>query len=187
YATVGALDPAKLPAVRAQVWELISAAQLHHDLHVDAAPAAGEFDSFVLHVDGYLCEIKDALIRDGLHVLGSAPAGEQRAATVQAVLRATQVWGGRSALPGLRAALASHFGLNERALLADPGQLADVRGDLPGLAGLRGRPPWNPPMASGQCWPGGATPRSPPPVPASPAPPSPGRGLAGPGVTGADL
>jgi cobaltochelatase CobN len=134
YAAVSALDPAKLPAVRAQVWELISAAQLHHDLHVDAVPAAEEFDNFVLHVDGYLCEIKDAVIRDGLHILGSAPAGEQRTATVQAVLRATQVWGGRSALPGLRAALASHFGLNERALLADPGQRAEVRGDLHGLA-----------------------------------------------------
>jgi cobaltochelatase CobN len=134
YATVSALDPAKLPAVRAQVWELIAAAQLHHDLGLDAAPAAEEFDNFVLHVDGYLCEIKDALIRDGLHVLGSAPAGEQRTATVQAVLRATQVWGGRSALPGLRAALAAHYGQNERALLADPGQPAVVRGDLPGLA-----------------------------------------------------
>ena len=134
YATVSALDPAKLPAVRAQVWELISAAQLHHDLHLDAAPAAEEFDNFVLHVDGYLCEIKDALIRDGLHVLGSAPAGEQRAATVQAVLRATQIWGGRSALPGLRAALAGHFMLNETALLADPAQPVAIRGDLPGLA-----------------------------------------------------
>ncbi len=134
YATVSALDPAKLPAVRAQVWELISAAQLHHDLHVDAAPAAEEFDNFVLHVDGYLCEIKDALIRDGLHVLGSAPAGDQRAATVQAVLRATQIWGGRSALPGLRAALAGHFMLNETALLADPGQPVSVPGDVPGLA-----------------------------------------------------
>ncbi len=134
YATVNALDPAKLPAVRAQVWELISAAQLHHDLHVDVAPAAEEFDNFVLHVDGYLCEIKDALIRDGLHVLGRAPAGEQRAATVQAVLRASQVWGGRSALPGLRAALASYFGMNERSLLADPARPVDIRGDLPGLS-----------------------------------------------------
>jgi cobaltochelatase CobN len=134
YATVSALDPAKLPAVRAQVWELISAAQLHHDLHVDSVPAAEEFDNFVLHVDGYLCEIKDAVIRDGLHVLGSAPAGEQRAATVQAVLRATQIWGGRSALPGLRAALAAHFMLNEKTLLADPGQRAVLPGGLPGLA-----------------------------------------------------
>jgi cobaltochelatase CobN len=134
YATVSALDPAKLPAVRAQVWELISAAQLHHDLHVDAAPGAEEFDNFVLHVDGYLCEIKDAVIRDGLHVLGSAPAGDQRAGTVQAVLRATQIWGGRSALPGLRAALAGHFMLNETALLADPGRPVSVPGDVPGLA-----------------------------------------------------
>ena len=126
YATVSALDPAKLPAVRAQVWELITAAQLHQDLHLDAAPAAGEFDKFVLHVDGYLCEIKDAVIRDGLHVLGCAPAGEQRVTTVQAVLRATQVWGGHSALPGLRAALAAHFELNERSLLADPAQLVSV-------------------------------------------------------------
>jgi cobaltochelatase CobN len=138
YATVSALDPAKLPAVRAQVWELITAAQLQHDLGLRAAPGAAEFDDFVLHVDGYLCEIKDAVIRDGLHVLGSAPAGEQRTATVQAVLRATQVWGGRSALPGLRAALAAHFGLNEKALLADPGQPAAVRGDLPGVAGEGG-------------------------------------------------
>jgi len=134
YATVSALDPAKLPAVRAQVWELIQAAQLHHDLGLGAAPAAAEFDDFVLHVDGYLCEIKDAVIRDGLHILGAAPAGEQRTATVQAVLRATQVWGGRQALPGLRAALAAFFGLDEKALLASPGQPVEVRGDLPGLA-----------------------------------------------------
>ncbi len=134
YAMVSALDPAKLPAVRAQVWELINAAQLHHDLHVDAVPAAEEFDNFVLHVDGYLCEIKDAVIRDGLHVLGSAPAGEQRVSTVQAVLRATQVWGGRNALPGLRAALASHFGLNERSLLADPAQPVTVPAALAKVA-----------------------------------------------------
>src|SRR5262249_57763206 len=92
------------------------------------------------HVDGYLCEIKDAVIRDGLHVLGSAPAGEQRAGTVQAVLRATQVWGGRSALPGLRAALASHFWLNERSLLADPGPPGTLPRDLPMTAGPGGAP-----------------------------------------------
>ncbi|HWC82177.1 MAG TPA: cobaltochelatase subunit CobN, partial [Pseudonocardiaceae bacterium] len=112
YATVSALDPAKLPAVRSQIWELIRAAELHHDLELAEAPGAAEFDSFVLHVDGYLCEVKDALIRDGLHILGRAPDGEQRVATVLAVLRAAQVWGGRTAaLPGLRSALAAWAGL----------------------------------------------------------------------------
>jgi cobaltochelatase CobN len=140
YATVNALDPAKLPAVRAQIWTLIQSAQLHHDLHIDAQPGDEEFDDFVLHVDGYLCEVKDAVIRDGLHVLGSAPDGEQRISTVQAVLRANQVWGGRAALPGLRSALAEFFGLNEKTLLASPGQPAAVPSALAALAGGLPRP-----------------------------------------------
>jgi cobaltochelatase CobN len=140
YATVSALDPDKLPAVRARIWELVRAAELHHDLSVDAAPGAAEFDDFVLHVDGYLCEVKDAVIRDGLHVLGTAPAGQQRVDTVQAVLRAAQVWGGRGALPGLRAALAQFFGLNERDLLAEPGRPAAVPPSLPAAAGGQARP-----------------------------------------------
>ncbi len=140
YATVSALDPAKLPAVRAQIWELIRAAELHHDLHVDAQPEAGSFDDFVLHVDGYLCEVKDAVIRDGLHILGCPPQGEQQAATVLAVLRAAQVWGGRKALPGLRSALAAHFGLAEEGLLAEPGRAAAVPAALAAAAGLPGGP-----------------------------------------------
>ena len=75
YATVAALDPDKLPAVRAQIWSLVHTAQLHHDLGVPAEPGETEFDEFVLHIDGYLCEVKDAAIRDGLHILGEAPAG----------------------------------------------------------------------------------------------------------------
>jgi cobaltochelatase CobN len=106
HATVAALDPSKLPAVRAQIWTLIQAAQLHHDLHINDRPDDDAFDDFLLHVDGYLCEIKDAQIRDGLHILGQAPVGEARTNLVLAVLRARQVWGGVSgALPGLREAL----------------------------------------------------------------------------------
>ncbi|MFZ5851343.1 MAG: cobaltochelatase subunit CobN [Actinomycetota bacterium] len=135
YATVQALDPAKAPAVRAQIWTLVQAAQLHHDLHVAEQPGAAEFDDFVLHVDGYLCEIKDVQIRDGLHVLGSGPVGSARVDLVLAVLRAAQVWGGTvGALPGLRAALAGAFGLVEADLLAAPGEAVP---DGPGLAALR--------------------------------------------------
>jgi cobaltochelatase CobN len=124
YATVQALDPAKLPAVRAQIWTLVQAAQLHQDLHVAEQPGEADFDDFILHVDGYLCEIKDVQIRDGLHILGVAPDGEPRVDLVLAVLRAAQIWGGvTGALPGLRAALAESFGLNERDLLASPGEV----------------------------------------------------------------
>ena len=70
------------------------AAEMHRDLGLDERPDDEEFDDFILHVDGWLCEIKDAQIRDGLHVLGQAPAGEARVNLVLAILRAAQVWGG---------------------------------------------------------------------------------------------
>ena len=114
YAQVQAMDPAKLPAIRAQVWEVVQAAQLHHDLNIGESPTDEEFDEFVLHVDGYLCEVKDVLIRDGLHVLGQAPTGEPRIDLVLGILRAQQTWGGATgALPGLRRALGAAYGLVE--------------------------------------------------------------------------
>jgi len=109
HAAVAALDPAKLPAIRAQIWTLIQAAKLDHDLGLQDRPQAEEFDDFLLHVDGWLCEVKDAQIRDGLHVLGQAPEGVQRVGLVLAMLQARQIWaGGREGgggLPGLREAL----------------------------------------------------------------------------------
>ncbi|MFE6686133.1 cobaltochelatase subunit CobN [Streptomyces sp. NPDC057743] len=111
YAAISSMDPAKLPAIRAQIWTLIQAAKLDHDLGLEERPEDDGFDDFLLHVDGWLCEVKDAQIRDGLHVLGAAPAGEARVNLVLAILRARQIWGGTSALPGLREAL----GLDESA------------------------------------------------------------------------
>jgi len=105
HAQIAAIDPAKLPAIRAQIWTLIEAAKLDHDLGLADRPHDAEFDEFLLHVDGWLCEIKDAQIRDGLHVLGAAPTGEARVNLVLSMLRARQLWGGAVALPGLRQAL----------------------------------------------------------------------------------
>ncbi len=106
HANIAAMDPAKLPAVRAQIWTLIQAAKLDHDLGLEDRPHDAEFDEFILHVDGWLCEIKDVQIRDGLHVLGVAPEGEARVNLVLAMLQARQMWGGQvAALPGLREAL----------------------------------------------------------------------------------
>jgi len=114
YAQVQALDPTKLPTLRGQIWEVVTAAELHHDLRLSQAPSEQEFDDFVLHIDGYLCEVKDVLIRDGLHILGQAPTGEARVDLVLGILRAQQTWGGASgALPGLRRALGAAYGLVE--------------------------------------------------------------------------
>jgi cobaltochelatase CobN len=122
YYQVQTLDPSKLPVIRAQIWDLVVQAELHHDLHATAAP--DDFDDFLLHVDGYLCELKDAQIRDGLHTLGQTPVGEQRVGLLLAMLRLDN-----GAVRSLRGALADLAGLDYQALLAAPG--ARYAGSLP--------------------------------------------------------
>jgi cobaltochelatase CobN len=116
HATIAALDPAKLPAIRQQIWTLMRAAKMDHDLGLDAAPEGDSFDDMLLHVDGWLCEIKDVQIRDGLHILGEKPTGEAELDLVLAILRARQLFGGDQTVPGLRQALGlSEDGRDDRA------------------------------------------------------------------------
>jgi cobaltochelatase CobN len=105
HANVAALDPGKLPAIRQQIWTLIRAAKMDHDLGLTEQPEEDTFDDMILHVDGWLCEIKDVQIRDGLHILGQKPTGEPELNLVLAILRARQLFAGEHALPGLRQAL----------------------------------------------------------------------------------
>ena len=135
YAQVNAMDPAKAPALRGEIWTLITSAQLDHDLGLERAPEDEAFDEFVLHVDGWLCEIKDAQIRDGLHVLGEVPEGDELINLVLAILRSPQVFGGQvNGVPGLRAALgemrAEPIEAREGALRQAQGTLGQAQGTL---------------------------------------------------------
>ena len=109
------LDPAKLPLLEGQIWELVRQAELNRDMGVDERP--DDFPEFLLHIDGYLCELKDAQIRDGLHTLGQTPADEQMIGLLSSLTRLDT--GG---IPSLRRALAEALELDYPALLADPGQ-----------------------------------------------------------------
>ncbi len=105
HSNISALDPSKLPAIRQQIWTLMRAAKMDHDLGLAERPEEDVFDDMLLHVDGWLCEIKDVQIRDGLHILGRAPQGDAEIELVLAMLRARQMWGGEQSVPGLREAL----------------------------------------------------------------------------------
>jgi cobaltochelatase CobN len=114
HAQLAALDPAKLPAIRRQVWDLLVEAEIHRDLALEARYGPGgppgdasSFDDLVLEVDGYLCELKDAQIRGGLHVLGRPPEGE---ALVDLVLALTRLKQG--SVPSLRAGVAAALGID---------------------------------------------------------------------------
>ncbi|HUH08336.1 MAG TPA: cobaltochelatase subunit CobN [Egibacteraceae bacterium] len=121
YYQVSTLDPAKVTALRGEIWQLLRSAELTRDLALAGEEPPEDFDDMVVHVDGYLCEIKDLQIRGGLHILGDAPDGENRIGLILAILRLAQ-----AGLPGLRAAVAEEFGLVEADLLASPGALAEV-------------------------------------------------------------
>ena len=97
HARVASLDPSKLASIRSKVWDLLVSAEMHRDLGVKERPDGDAFDDLVLQVDGYLCELKDAQIRGGLHVLGRPPEGE---AELDLVLALTRLPQGR--VPALR-------------------------------------------------------------------------------------
>ncbi|MDP6497778.1 MAG: cobaltochelatase subunit CobN [Dehalococcoidia bacterium] len=107
------LDPAKLPFLEGQIWDMVRQADLDRDLGVDELPE--DFGDFILHIDGYLCELKDAQIKDGLHTLGEVPQDEQMTGLLSALTRLDT--GG---IPSLRRSLAEAMGLDYTSLLDEP-------------------------------------------------------------------
>jgi cobaltochelatase CobN len=126
YARLEVLDPSKLPALAARIWTAIEAANLQADLGVEERPQ--DLGALVEHIDGYLCEVKDIQIKDGLHVLGQPPTGEQLRGLTSAMLRL-----GSGDVPGLRRAVGAAFGLDEPALVAAPGAAAPAGGETGAL------------------------------------------------------
>lgn len=120
YARLEVLDPAKLPALAARIWSAIEQANLQADLGVHERP--DDVTQLVGHIDGYLCEVKDIQVKDGLHVLGVAPEGERLRGLVAAVMRL-----GSGDVAGLRRAIGAAFGLDEPHLVATPGAAAPSR------------------------------------------------------------
>jgi cobaltochelatase CobN len=154
YYQVELLDPSKMPLVQQQIWELIKEAHLEEDLRfllrkgedhvhewdetltpegtpVTLAQMRGrEVSHLIQELDGYLCELAGAQIRDGLHILGQVPEGEQMVGLLQALTRLPNL-----EVPSLRASLAGLFGLDLESLLEERGvRLAAVPGDLARLA-----------------------------------------------------
>ena len=144
HSNISALDPAKLPAIRQQIWTLMRAAKMDHDLGLAERPEEDVFDDMLMHVDGWLCEIKDVQIRDGLHVLGSAPTGDAEVELVLAMLRAKQMWGGEQSVPGLREAL----GLSE-AGDENRGRVDEVEAQAHALVAALAGTGWDPATVDG--------------------------------------
>ncbi len=77
-------DPRRLKLLKKQILELIEDIGLDED----AGIVSGDGDNEKLEkLDGYLCELKEMQIRDGLHVFGSSPEGRLKDDLVTALVR----------------------------------------------------------------------------------------------------
>ena len=120
YTHAASEDPAKLPTQRKMIWEKVCEAKLDHDLETDEETAFSDFDSFLERLHGYLHEIADTQIRDGLHIFGEPPEGSRLEEFLVAL---TRLKNGK--VPSLREALVHLQGFDYDHLLECRGKLLD--------------------------------------------------------------
>jgi cobaltochelatase CobN len=115
YYEAQSLEPSRLPAISDRITQLIEQENLHQDLGIDISCFdKSTLSSFLNVADGYLCELKEAQIRDGLHIFGRCPSGEQLPDLIVAIARNPSV--GRL---GLTRAIAQDWQLDFDPLTVD--------------------------------------------------------------------
>ena len=70
YYEAAGVDPRRIKHLRAEILSLTAATGLDKD-----AGFSGDADTDLAKLDAYLCELKEAQIRDGLHIFGQSPIG----------------------------------------------------------------------------------------------------------------
>jgi cobaltochelatase CobN len=125
YYEAETLDPSRLPMLRERLTELIKQENLHQDLGISLDRLEDSLNTILTTADGYLCEIKEAQIRDGLHIFGVCPEGRQLRDLVVAIARNPT-----ANRQGLTRAIAEDWGLDFDPLTADLGELLEANSHL---------------------------------------------------------
>ncbi|MEO0458032.1 MAG: cobaltochelatase subunit CobN [Cyanobacteria bacterium P01_A01_bin.114] len=102
YYDAQTLDPSRVPVIEGMIREVLAEAHLQEELGkgrrgedrrgvaCNAPTENGEENSLAAllpQLDGYLCELKEAQIRDGLHIFGQCPSGRQLRDLIVAIAR----------------------------------------------------------------------------------------------------
>ena len=82
YYLATGLDRRRVAALKENILDLTR----QHRLDADAG-FTGDDEADLQKLDSYLCDLKEAQIRDGLHILGSAPEGQQETDLLVALTR----------------------------------------------------------------------------------------------------
>ncbi|MFM0139724.1 cobaltochelatase subunit CobN [Caballeronia grimmiae] len=106
------VDARRAKLLRKSILQNIVEHRLHEELGLDAPRDIAGEDALLTRADAYLCELKEAQIRDGLHVFGVSPEGVQRRDTLLALGR-FPVGDGQGANASLITALARDLQLGD--------------------------------------------------------------------------
>ena len=87
YYEAETLDPSRLGMIKERLIALIKLENLHHELGISSDRLEDSLNSILTTTDGYLCELKEAQIRDGLHIFGKCPQGNQLRDLIIAIAR----------------------------------------------------------------------------------------------------
>lgn len=110
YYEAQSLDPTRLTLIRDRIFNLVLQENLHRDLGV----TDDNEQLTISNLDAYLCELKEAQIRDGLHIFGQCPQGRQLRDLIVAIARIPS-----SDRLGLTQAIAQDWGLDFDPLTTD--------------------------------------------------------------------
>jgi cobaltochelatase CobN len=110
YYEAAGYDPRRLKVLRGEILELTARIGLDKDCGI----APGEdADSALGKLDNYLCELKEMQIRDGLHIFGASPQGNQETDLLVALTRLPR-GAGKDGEASLIRALAKDLGMTRR-------------------------------------------------------------------------
>ncbi|NOK64278.1 MAG: cobalt chelatase [Chloroflexi bacterium AL-W] len=148
YYQVEKLDPSKLPLLQRQIWDAVQKSKLDDDLSYilkadhgdhthdwdgsfleDGTPTAfaelegNEVAHLLEDIEGYLCELTGAQIRDGLHILGTMPEDDQLVELIFHLLKLPNLH-----VPSLAHAVAQAHGEDWQALQEQPGRRREAVG-----------------------------------------------------------
>ncbi|WP_460272671.1 cobaltochelatase subunit CobN [Celeribacter sp. ULVN23_4] len=120
YFEAAGVDPRRIKTLRREILSLSSMSGLDHDVGMSGTDEDGD----LAKLDAYLCELKEAQIRDGLHIFGTAPEGRLARDLALALARVPRGDGkGRNA--SFIRAIALDLGLNFDPLDCDMAQRFD--------------------------------------------------------------
>ncbi|GEO82731.1 cobaltochelatase subunit CobN [Pararhodospirillum oryzae] len=130
-----AVDPRRLGVLKREILALAGQAGLLADLGLEGGI---DEDGALAALDNHLCDLKDMQIRDGLHVFGCSPTGDQRLDLLVALARVPR--GNQPGDAGLTRALAADLGLAFDPLAAELG--APWEGPRPAVLAAQDTAAW---------------------------------------------